>query len=222
MSIPFSQDEFFGTDEFINATDFVRLVSRVTLNLGIASAVIWLIYYKLYKNREFVFTYYIFNFITFAMCVLLRKVPTELGFALGLFAVFGILRYRTEEIRMRDLTYMFIMIGIGIINGVANKKVSTSELFLVNGLIAGLTAVLELPRASQSRGSAPMLYDNLDLLKPENRELMIADLARRTGLEVVRVQVHRYDMLRDAAEITIFYRGGVAQLHAEESKRNAA
>jgi hypothetical protein len=121
---------------------------------------------------------------------------------------------------MRDLTYMFIMIGFGIINGVANKKVSTSELLLVNGVIAGLTAALELPRASQSRGSAPMLYDNLELLKPENREQMIADLGRRTGLEVMRVQIHRFDMLRDAAEITIFYRGGVAP--AQESKRDAA
>jgi hypothetical protein len=220
MSIPFTQDEFFGTDQFMDATDFVRLLSRLTLDVGIASIVVWFIYYKLYKNREFVFTYYIFNVITFSMCVLLRKVPTELGFALGLFAVFGILRYRTEEIRMRDLTYMFIMIGFGIINGVANKKVSTSELFLVNGVIAGLTAVLELPRAAQRRGSAPMLYDNLELLKPENREQMIADLGRRTGLEVVRVQVHRFDMLRDAAEITIFYRG--AYVNAEESKREAA
>lgn len=220
MSIPFTQDEFFGTDKFMDWTDFVRLASRLSLNLGIASIVVWAIYYRLYKNREFVFTYYIFNVITFSMCVLLRKVPTELGFALGLFAVFGILRYRTEEIRMRDLTYMFIMIGFGIINGVANKKVSTAELFLVNGVIAGITAVLELPRAAQTRGSAPMLYDNLELLKPENREQMIADLARRTGLDVVRVQVHRFDMLRDAAEITIFYRGGVSQ--AQESKREAA
>ena len=222
MSIPFTQDEFFGTDKFMDAADFVRLCSRLSLNLGVAAIVILAIYYRIYKNREFVFTYYIFNLITFSMCVLLRKVPMELGFALGLFAVFGILRYRTEEIRMRDLTYLFIMIGIGIINGVANKKVSTAELLLVNGTIVGITALLEMPRSARRFGSTPMLYDNLELLKLENREQMIADLARRTGLDVVRVQIHRFDMLRDAAEITIFYRGGSAAQEAQESKREAA
>jgi len=144
------------------------------------------------------------------MCLLLRKVPMELGFALGLFAVFGILRYRTEEIRMRDLTYLFIMIGIGIINGVANKKVSTVELLTVNVVIVGLTALLELPRSARRFGSTPMLYDNLALLRPDQQEQLYADLSQRTGLAVVRVQVHRIDFLRDAAEITVFYRGSHA------------
>ena len=232
MSLPFTQDEFFGTDQFMDAADFVRLISRLSLNLAFTSVVILAVYYRLYRNREFVFVYYIFNLITFSMCVLLRKVPMELGFALGLFAVFGILRYRTEEIRMRDLTYLFIMIGIGIINGVANKKVSTAELLLVNAAIGGITALLELPHSSQRQGATPMLYDNLELLKPHNRDQMVADIVKRTGLDVVRVQIHRIDMLRDAAEITIFYRGGIASSEsthspvitksAEESKRDAA
>jgi hypothetical protein len=145
MSFPFDQQDFFGTEQFVDPGDFLRLVTRLGVDIGFASIVILVVYYRLYRNREFVFTYYIFNVITLAMCVLLRKVPMELGFALGLFAVFGILRYRTEEIRMRDLTYMFIMIGLGIINGVANKKVSTAELLLVNAVIVGITAALELP-----------------------------------------------------------------------------
>lgn len=218
MSLPFNQNDFFGTDRFMDPGDFLRLVTRLSLDIGFASIVILVVYYRLYKNREFVFTYFIFNLITFSMCVLLRKVPMELGFALGLFAVFGILRYRTEEIRMRDLTYLFIMIGLGIINGVANKKVSTAELLLVNGTIVGITALLEMPRSARRYGSTPMLYDNLKLLQPNLRAELIADLMKRTGLEVVRVQVHRIDMLRDAAEITVFYTGA----HTEESKRDAA
>jgi hypothetical protein len=207
MSLPFDQSDFFGTERFMDTRDFVRLASRLSLDLCVVTVVILFIYYRLYKNREFVFTYFIFNVITFSMCVLLRKVPMELGFALGLFAVFGILRYRTEEIRIRDLTYLFIMIGIGIINGVANKKVSTAELLLVDAAVVGLTALLELPAAARRHGATPMLYDNLGLLRPDQRAQLHADLARRTGFDVVRVQVHRIDMLRDAAEITVFHRG---------------
>lgn len=221
MNLPFNQDDLFGTERFLDPGDFLRLVTRLGLDLGFTSLVVLVVYYRLYRNREFLFTYYVFNLITFSMCVLLRKVPMELGFALGLFAVFGILRYRTEEIRIRDLTYLFIMIGLGIINGVANKKVSTAELLLVNGAIFGVAAILELPRAARVYGSTPMLYDNLALLRPEQRDLLVADLVERTGLDVVRVQVHRVDFLRDAAEITVFYRGARAA-GAEESRREAA
>lgn len=220
MNLPINQTDFFGTDRFMDPGDFLRLVTRLSLDLGFVSIVVLLVYYRLYKNREFVFTYFIFNLITFSMCMLLRKVPMELGFALGLFAVFGILRYRTEEIRMRDLTYLFIMIGLGIVNGVANKKVSTAELLMVNTAIVGLTAMLELPHSARRYGSTPMLYDNLRLLQPQHRTELVADLQARTGLDVMRVQVHRIDMLRDAAEITVFYRG--ASRTTEESKRDAA
>ncbi len=219
MNWPINQNDFFGTEQFMDAGDFLRLVTRLSLDLSFVAVVVLLVYYRLYKNREFVFTYFIFNLITFSMCVLLRKVPMELGFALGLFAVFGILRYRTEEIRMRDLTYLFIMIGLGIINGVANKKVSTAELLLVNTAIVGLTALLELPASARRYGATPMLYDNLRLLQPQHRAELVADLQARTGLDVMRVQVHRIDMLRDAAEITVFHRGAS---RPEEVQRDAA
>lgn len=222
MNLPINQADIFGTEQFIDPGDFLRLATRLSLDMAFAAFVILAVYYRVYRNREFVFTYFIFNLITFAMCVLLRKVPMELGFALGLFAVFGILRYRTEEIRMRDLTYLFIMIGMGILNGVANKKVSTAELLLVNFVIIAVTAGLELPASARRHGSTPMLYDNLALLRPDARDLLLADLATRTGLEVVRVQIHRIDFLRDAAEITVFYKGAKPVDAAEESKREAA
>jgi hypothetical protein len=203
-------NELFGTESLFDA-DFYKLITRLVLNLGITSIVVMGVYYRLYKNREFVFTYYVFNIITFTMCVLLRKVPMELGFALGLFAVFGILRYRTEEIRMRDLTYMFIVIGIGIINAVANKKVSLIELLTVDAAIIGVTAIIELNPRGRHHGATPMLYDCIPLLQPGREAELHQDLSARTGLDVMRVQIHRIDMLRDAAEITVFYRGGVGQ-----------
>jgi hypothetical protein len=198
-------DDVLGLDGVVDWPDLFRLLARFGLDLLFTSFIVVGVYYRLYRSREFVFTYFIFNIITFSLCVLLRKVPMELGFALGLFAVFGILRYRTEEIRMRDLTYLFIVIGVAILNAVVNKKVSLFEVIAVNCIIAGFTGGLELGKGTH--GSTPMLYDNLELLRPDRRSDLLADLSARTGSDVIRVQVHRIDLLRDAAEITIFYQG---------------
>lgn len=197
-------NELFGTGTIFDPDDFLKLIARLGLDLSFTSLIVLAVYYRLYRNREFVFTYFVFNVITFTMCVLLRKVPMELGFALGLFAVFGILRYRTEEIKMRDLTYMFIVIGVGIINSVSNKKISLVELLTVNVVILAVAAIIET--AGRGVDSTPMLYDNLSLLQPGRDKELHRDLAQRTGVMVVRVKVHRIDLLRDAAEITVFYK----------------
>jgi hypothetical protein len=198
-------ETIFGTGSLIDWPAILVLGSRLGIDLFFTSVVVYGVYYRLYRGRDFAFTYIIFNLITFSLCVLLRKVPLELGFALGLFAVFGMLRYRTEEIRMRDLTYLFIVIGLGILNGVTNHGISLIELLTVNAVIAGV-AVLEIRPSTRSHGSTPMLYDNLDLLRPGHHAELHADVAMRTGLDVLRVQVNRIDMIRDAAEITVYYR----------------
>lgn len=151
------------------------------------------------------FTYVIFNVITFMMCALLRKVPIDLGFALGLFAVFGILRYRTEEIRLRDLNYQFVVIGVAILNAVTNKKVSFAEVLAVNVVVAATVIALELAPALRRHCALPVTYDNLALLHDDQRPALLADLSARLGVAAHRVQVHRIDTLRDAAEITVFY-----------------
>lgn len=197
--------DWFGTDDLFHTWDFIKLASRLALDLLFTWIVVSRVYARLYRNRELIFTYYLFNVITFSLCMLLRKVPMELGFALGLFAVFGILRYRTEEIRTRDLTYLFIVIGLAILNGVANKKVSLAEIVAVNAVIVGITAAIELAPSHRGTGHAPVLYDNLALLHPGREAELHADLGKRLGVRVLRVQVHRIDLLRDAAEITAHY-----------------
>jgi Domain of unknown function (DUF4956) len=194
--------DLFGAEHLIDGMDLVRLLARLAFNLAFTGAIIHL-YYRLYRNREFVFTYFIFNVITFTMCALLRKVPIELGFALGLFAVFGILRYRTEEIRLRDLNYQFVVIGVGILNAVSNKKVSLGELFAVNLIITVMVVALELWPSLRRHRTLPMLYDNLPLLVPGREAELHADLATRLGARVLRAHVHRIDTLRDAAELTV-------------------
>lgn len=207
-------NDLFGTETFFDAQDFARLGVRLGVDLLFATFVIWFVYYRIYRNRDFVFTYYVFNVITFSLCVLLRKVPMELGFALGLFGVFGILRYRTEQIKIRDLTYLFIVIGMALINAVANKKVSAGELLGVDLAICVMVGVLELPSAGRRHGATPMIYDNLALLKPDQQPALLADLSTRTGMNVVRVEVNTIDFLRDSAEITVVYVRPKEQAHA--------
>lgn len=196
----------FGTDTIFDPEDFWKLVARLGLDLTTSTIIILYVYYRLYRNREMVFTYYAFNIVTFTLSALLRKTPMDLGFALGLFAIFGILRYRTEAIRIRDLTYLFIVLGVGILNAVANKKISLSELLLVNGIIVVLTIANELGARGRRDASTPLLYDRLDLLRPDKRQELLSDLRGRTGLHILRVDVTRIDMLRDAAELTVHYR----------------
>jgi hypothetical protein len=185
--------------------DMTKLLSRLFLDLAFVSIIIRLVYFRLYRNREFVFTFYLFNVITFLLCLLLRKVPAELGFALAIFGVFGILRYRTEQIRNRDLTYLFIVIGLGLLNALSNKGVSLAELLTVNTLIVGLSAWLELAPSKTIIGVTPMLYDRLELLQPGHEEQLASDILMRTGHTVVKVDIHRVDLLRDAAEISVHH-----------------
>ena len=199
-------EDLFGMEQFFDAWDFYKLLMRLGINLVFTGVVISYVYGRLYANRrDFAFTYYLFNLITFSLCILLRKVPMELGFALGLFAVFGILRYRTEEIRMRDLTYLFIVLGLAIINSVANKKVSVVELVFVNSTIVGATALIELGARRSRYSQTPLLYDNLPLLQPGRAHELLADLEKRTGLPVAKYELVRIDLLRDAAELVIYY-----------------
>ena len=201
--------ELMGVGSLVGWDDVATLLARLALDLAFATIVTQLVYFRLYQNREHAFTCHLFNLVTVCLCLMLRKGPAELGFGLTLFGVFGILRYRTEQIRSRDLTYLFIVIGIGIINGVAGVTVSLAELLVVNAVIVAMTALLELGLRRAPEGSTPMLYDRLELLQPGKEATLIADIAHRTGLAVVRVETQRIDLLRDAAEITTYFRRDV-------------
>lgn len=196
----------FGSESFCDVGDLNKFLTRLALNLVVAVAVAWLIHYRRYRDHEHMFSCLLLNVITFCMCMLLRKVPVEIGFALGLFAVFGILRYRTEAIRMHDLTYLFILIGLAIINSAANKKISVCELLAVNGVIVAATAILEHAVSCKDEASLPIKYDRLDLLQPGQEEALRSDLVQRTGLAITRVEVSSFDMLRDSALVIVHYK----------------
>tara|TARA_B100000780_G_C20904217_1_gene359894 strand:+ start:58 stop:459 length:402 start_codon:yes stop_codon:yes gene_type:complete len=129
----------------------------------------------------------------------------EMGFALGLFAVFGILRYRTEAIPIRQMTYLFIVIGISMINALSNKSVSIFEVLFTNGLITLITYLIDRLWFQTIEETKSIIYEKIDLIKPENKEEMIKDLKDRTGLPIHEVKIEKIDFLKDTASITIFY-----------------
>lgn len=182
------------------------LLVRLGLDLVFTTITVRLVYYRLYKSRDYVFTYFLINIVTFTLAHLLSTVPIELGFALGLFAVFGILRYRTEAIKVRDLTYLFVVIGIALLHALANDGISLAELVIANGAIVGTVALLEATPFSGREESRVVHYDRLDLLGPDSRAALLEDLRKRTHLPVERCEIGNVDLLRDAADITIHYR----------------
>jgi hypothetical protein len=199
-------NELFGAAMIPATSDLTSLAARLVLNLVFTIIAVRVVYSRLYHQRDYIFTYLLLNVVTFSLAFLLSKAPIGLGSAFGLFAVFGILRYRTEGIQVRNLTYLFVVIGIALLNALANDQISLLELVLVNILIVGAVCVLEVSSFSAREESRQILYDRLDLLGPETSAELLADLRSRTHLPVERYEIGDVDLLRDTARLTVFYR----------------
>jgi len=196
--------EIYGIPLF-DGKDFTKLIFKFGINFIFLFTIVRLIYYKIKEDKDYVFTFFMFNILTFFICFLLRKVPMEMGFALGLFAVFGILRYRTEAIPIRQMTFLFIVIGISMVNALSNKSISILELFFTNGLITLLTYLIDRVWFKSSELKKSILYEKIQLIVPEKEKELIEDLKQRTGLNIHAVSIDKIDFLRDTASITIFY-----------------
>jgi hypothetical protein len=180
------------------------LLARLALDLIAVNTLILGVYYRRHRRADYVFSCMVINLVTFLLCFLTQRSSIQLGFALGLFAVFGILRYRTESIPIRDLTYLFAAIGLAIFNGMPGASETAAELVVVNGLLVAAVALLEFSGWA-GREHRTLLYDNIALLAPGRQAELHADLKTRTGLNVVNVRVDRMDMLRESAELTVYY-----------------
>jgi hypothetical protein len=185
--------------------DFAKLIFKFGINFIFLFVIVRLIYYKVKDDKDYVFTFFMFNILTFFICFLLRKVPMEMGFALGLFAVFGILRYRTEAIPIRQMTYLFIVIGISMINALSNKSISLLELFFTNGFITLITYLIDRTWFKSLELKKSIIYEKIELIVPEKELELISDLKERTGLPIHAVSIDKIDFLRDTASVTIFY-----------------
>jgi hypothetical protein len=196
--------EFLGTPIF-DPKDFFKLLVKTAFNLSIILIIVRYIYYPVTKNKDYLFTYFLISLTVFLLCVLLDSVKLELGFALGLFAIFGIIRYRTDLIPIKEMTYLFLVIGISVVNALANKKISYAELLFANFMIVGVTLGLEKIWLLRHESRKNVIYEKIELIKPEHRTELLADLKERTGIDVVRVEIRRIDFLKDIAHLRIFY-----------------
>jgi len=196
--------EFLGTPIF-DSENFLKLITKTVFNLIIITTIIRYIYYPVTKNKDYLFTYFLISLTVFLLCVLLDSVKLQLGFALGLFAIFGIIRYRTDPIPIKEMTYLFLVIGVSVVNALANKKISHAELIFANLMIVFITFGMERIWLLRHETRKNVTYEKIELIVPERRAELIADLKKRTGLEVVRVEVRRIDFLKDTANLRIFY-----------------
>ena len=196
--------EFLGAPVF-DSQDFWRLLLKTFFNLTVVALIARGIYYPLTKNKDYLFTYLLISLTVFVLCVLLDDVKLQLGFALGLFAIFGIIRYRTDPIPIKEMTYLFLVIGISVVNALANKKISHAELVFANAMIVFVTYGLERLWLLKHESRKNIIYEKIELITPEKHNELLQDLKTRTGIDIIRFEVKRIDFLRDVANICIYY-----------------
>jgi len=191
--------------KIMDVEDFMTLFVRFLFNLSVVFIIVRKIYFPIHRNKDYLFTFIIFNCLVFFVCNLLGSVKMELGFAFGLFALFSILRYRTVTLPVKEMTYIFAVITVAVINALSTKKVSYMELLLVNALIIGIIYYLDVVWFGKQLSSKMLYYEKIENIRPENREVLITDLRERTGLHVVDVDITRINFLSDSARLTIHY-----------------
>lgn len=197
-----SENVVKSTDGWFNKIS-LKFFIRLFIDLVCLSILIRGIYFVKYKNKAFFLPFVVFNVIIFLITYLLNKVDLSLGAAFGLFAVFGIMRYRSEDISIKNLTYLFIVIAIGLLSAIA--KGSWEEISLYNLIILGVVFFMESPMLWKTETSKLVIYDNLNYIKPENKHLFMEDMKNRLGYSVKKYEIERIDLLRDAAYIRVFY-----------------
>lgn len=195
---------FLGLD-IIHIANFNELLLRFAINISVVIIIVRLLYYPITKRKDYLFSFILISSLIFLLCFLLESVKLQLGFAFGLFAIFGILRYRTFAIPIKEMTYLFILIGISVINALANKKISWAELVFTNLALVFLVYGMERLWLLKHESSKQIIYEKIDMIQPQKREALKKDLEERTGLKINRIDIGRIDYLRDTARLIVYY-----------------
>jgi len=188
--------------------DFYKMLIRFGINILFLTVIIRYLYYNQSKRKDYLFTYYMISIIVFFLCFTLKKFELDLGMALGLFAIFGIIRYRTNPIEIKEMTYLFVIIGVSVINSLANKKMSYAELITGNAIIVIAIYVIERIWLLKQETSKKIIYEKLENIKPENYNHLKTDLENRTGLEINKISIGNVNFLAGTATINIYYFNG--------------
>ena len=191
--------------ELLNWANLVELLGRFALNLIVILILVRWFYFSTTRRKDFLFTYILISSIVFLLCFLLENVMLQIGFALGLFAIFGIIRYRTHAIPIKEMTYLFLIIGISVINALANTA-SISEIIFTNLIIIFITYGLEKKWLLRHESSKSIIYEKINLIKTEHHKELIEDLQLRTGIgKISRIEIGEVNFLKDVCHITIFF-----------------
>ena len=186
--------------------DFYKMILRFFINLFFLTAIVKYIYHKNNENKDYFFTFYAIGIVVFFLCFTLKKYELDLGMALGLFAIFGILRYRTVPLDVKEMTYLFVIIGISVMNALSNKKMSYIEIITANSAIVFALYWLELYWISNFLMSKKIVYETIENIHPDNHEKLKKDLEQRLGVEIHDLEIGDINFLRDTAQITIRYK----------------
>jgi hypothetical protein len=172
------------------------------INILAVLLIISLIYYPTYKKPDYIFTFIMFNIVIFMLTFVLKYVKLSIGAAFGLFAVFSMLRYRTAGISMKDMTYLFVFIALGLISAI---QLDPFELAVIDGLVFATMFIMDGNVFIKRELTKSVCYEKIELVKPESYPELIEDLKKRTGLNIHRITVNKINFLRDTASIKIYY-----------------
>lgn len=198
------ETELLGLDLF-NLDDFLQFILRFLINSLWIFIISYYLYYRNRGKKEYLFTYLLISAVVFEICILLDVVSLQLGFALGLFAVFGIIRYRTNPIPPREMTYLFMVIGVSVKNALANDKISYVELIVADLLIISLALVTEKFLIRDKFSKKEILYNRLDLIQPEKYSQLLEDVSNILGFKVSKVKVGKVDMIKGQVRIYVYF-----------------
>jgi hypothetical protein len=187
------------------SSDLGTYLLGALLNLFVAVVIVRFIYYPRTREKEYVFTFLLFNTIIYFVIALLRTAELGVGIGFGLFAIFSVLRYRTDPIPIREMTYLFIIIALPVVNSAGSSQGAFWKLAVANVMVVAVMYALERAWGFDFETSSRITYDHIELILPTRREELLADLRDRTGLPVSRVEIGRLDFLRDTAQIKAYY-----------------
>ena len=192
--------------DFFNFRDVSELVIRFAINMTVILLLVRWLYYSNAKRKDYLFTFLVLGTVIFLLCYLLANVKLQLGFTLGLFAVFGIMRFRTNQVPIKEMTYLFLVIGVSVINALANKEVAIADLIFTDIIIVFIVFGFEKLWFPKHESAKTIIYEKIELIKPENYAQLVEDLQQRTGIpKINRVEIGSIDFLRDTCRLIIYY-----------------
>jgi hypothetical protein len=206
----------------IDVPGFLEFVLRFFLNTTVIIILVRWLYYSKTRRKDYLFTYILISSIVFLLCFLLANVKLQIGFALGMFAIFGIIRYRTDALPIKEMTYLFLIIGVSVINALTNAETSLIDLLFSNFVIIFITFGLEKLWLIKHESSKLIIYEKINLIREDKYDELVRDLQERTGIKKInRVEVGKINFLRDICDITIYYYSdSINQGHAPNKNSN--